>query len=90
MVAHAWMHLWSMSVAIPKLQAIAGAIEGEKAAAAAKENAEAAYYYGKILSGKFYLTNEIKHLDGYLAYINEGAATVNDVFDEIFTGALTQ
>ncbi|MBN1665308.1 MAG: acyl-CoA dehydrogenase [Deltaproteobacteria bacterium] len=90
MTAHAWMHLWSMSVAVPKLKAIAGDIDGEKAAAAAKDNAEAAYYYGKILSGKFYLTNEIKHLDGYLAYIDAGGATVNDVFEDIFTGALLQ
>jgi hypothetical protein len=90
MVAHAWMHLWSMSVAVPKLRAIAGDIAGEKAAAAAKDNAEAAYYYGKILSGKFYLTNEIKHLDGYLAYIDAGGATVNEGFEDIFTGALAQ
>jgi hypothetical protein len=90
MVAHAGMHLWSLSVAVPKLKAIAGAITGEKAMAAAQDNAEAAYYYGKILSGKFYLTNEIKHLDGYLAYIDAGGDTVNDGFDAIFTGALAQ
>ncbi|MBN1380977.1 MAG: acyl-CoA dehydrogenase [Deltaproteobacteria bacterium] len=90
MVAHAWMHLWSLSIAVPKLKAVAEDITGEKAMAAAKDNEEAAYYYGKILSAKFYLTNEIKHLDGYLAYINAGGTTVNEGVEEIFTGALSQ
>ncbi len=88
-VAHAWMHLWSMTIAIPKLKAIAGDITGEKVVATVKDNAEAAFYYGKILSDKFYLGTELKHLYGYLAYITEGeTAAVNDCFEDIFTGAL--
>lgn len=91
MVAHAWMHLWSMTVAIPKLKAIAGDIAGEKVAAVVKDNAEAAFYYGKILSDKFYLGTELKHLAGYLDYITAGEpAGVNECFEEIFTGALVQ
>ncbi len=91
MVAHAWMHLWSMTVAIPKLKAIAGDIAGDKVVAAVKDNAEAAFYYGKILSDKFYLGTELKHLTGYLDYITAGEpAAVNECFDEIFTGALPQ
>ncbi len=91
MVAHAWMHLWSMTVAIPKLKAIAGDIAGEKVVAVVKDNAEAAFYYGKILSNKFYLGTELKHLTGYLDYITAGeAAAVNGCFEEIFTGALPQ
>jgi hypothetical protein len=91
MVAHAWMHLWSMSVAIPKLKAIAGDIVGEAVMAVAKENAEAAFYCGKILSDRFYLGTELKHLYGYLDYITAGeTATVNECFENIFTGALSQ
>jgi len=91
MVAHAWMHLLSMTVAIPKLQAIAGDIAGEKAVATAKDNAEAAYYLGKIQSDKFYLGTELKHLYGYLEYIESGEpAAVNECFEDIFTGALPQ
>lgn len=41
-------------------------VSGEKVVAAARENAEAAFYCGKILSGKFYLGAELKHLYGYL------------------------
>ena len=91
MVAHAWMHLWSMTIALPKLKAIAGDISGKKVIATVKDNAEAAFYYGKILSDKFYLGTELKHLTGYLDYITAGEpATVNECFEEIFTGALVQ
>jgi alkylation response protein AidB-like acyl-CoA dehydrogenase len=91
MVAHAWMHLWSMTVAVPKLKGIAGDIEGEKVAAVVKDNAEAAFYYGKILSNKFYLSTELRHLYGYLEYITGGdPVAVNECFEEVFTGALPQ
>ncbi len=91
MVAHAWMHLWSMTIAIPKLKAIAGDVTGEKVVAAAKDNTEAAFYYGKILSDQFYLGTELNHLYGYLEYIKDGEpSSVLACFDEIFTGALPQ
>jgi hypothetical protein len=54
-------------------------VSGEKVMAAARENAEAAFYCGKILSGKLYLSNELKQLCGYLDYITVGEpATVNE------------
>ncbi len=90
MVAHAWMHLWSMTVAVPKLKAIAGDSAGEKVAALAKDNTEVAFYLGKVLSDKFYLGTELKHLTGYLDYILSGETTVNECFEDIFTGALLQ
>jgi hypothetical protein len=90
MVAHAWMHLWSMTIAIPKLKAIAGDIAGEKVVAAVKDNPEAAFYYGKILSARFYLGTELLHLYGFLDYIGAGEPAVGESFEEIFTGALPQ
>ncbi len=90
MLAHAWMHLWSMTIAVPKLKAIAGDIAGEKVVAKVKDNAEAAFYYGKILSDRFYLGTEIKHLYGYLDYITAGEQAVGESFEDVFTGALAQ
>ena len=88
MVAHAWMHLWSMTVAIPKLKALTGDLALE---AVVKDNAEAAFYCGKILSDQFYIGTELKHLHGYLDYIMTGdPAVVNGCSEEIFTGALPQ
>lgn len=90
MLAHAWVHLWSMSIAISRLKTIAGDVTPEKVVAAAKENSEAAFYYGKILSAKFYLGSELKHLYGYLDYITSGETAVNETFEDVFTGALLQ
>ncbi|HDS05819.1 MAG TPA: acyl-CoA dehydrogenase [Deltaproteobacteria bacterium] len=90
MLAHAWMHLWSLTITVPKLKEIAGDISGEKALSKAKDNAEAAYYYGRILSARYYLGSEFKHFEGYLNYITSGEQAVIEAFDEIFTGALPQ
>jgi alkylation response protein AidB-like acyl-CoA dehydrogenase len=90
MLAHAWMHLWSLTLAIPKLKAIAGDISGEKVVNIVKDNSEAAYYYGKVLSGRFYLGAEFKHYSGFLDYITSGEGAVVESFEDIFTGALAQ
>ena len=90
MVAHAWMHLWSLSIATPKLKAIAGDVAGEKVVAKVKDNAEAAFYYGKVLSDRFYLGSELKHLYGFLDYITAGESAVGESFEDVFTGALAQ
>jgi len=88
MVAHAWMHLWSMTAAIPKLKALTGDLALE---AVVKDNTEAAFYCGKILSDQCYIGTELKHLHGYLDYIMTGEpAVVNGCSEEIFTGALPQ
>lgn len=89
-LAHAWMHLWSLTITIPKLKAIAGDVSGEKVVSMVKDNAEAAFYYGRILSARFYLGSEFGHFQGYLDYITSGEQAVVEAFDEIFTGALPQ
>lgn len=59
--------------------------------AVAKDNTEAAFYYGKILSDQFYIGTGLKHLHGVLDYITTGEpAIVNGCLEEIFTGALPQ
>ena len=90
MVAHAWMHLWSMSIAVAKLKAIAGEATGDKLTTVVQNDAEAAFYLGKILSDRFYLGTELKHLYGYLDYITSGEAAVGEAFEDVFIGALAQ
>ncbi|MCP4135622.1 MAG: acyl-CoA dehydrogenase [bacterium] len=87
MLSYAWMHLWSLSIATPKLDAITGGASGEKLNSIVKENSEAAYYYGKVLSGRFYLGKEFKTYPGKLDYILSNDSAVEDSFEEIFTGA---
>ncbi len=90
MLAHAWMHLWSLTITVPKLKAIAGDISGEKVVNIVKDNSEAAYYYGRILSARYYLGAEFKHYYGYLDYITSGEQAVVEAFEDVFTGALAQ
>ncbi len=87
MLAHGWMHLWSLSAAMPKLQELAGSLEGAELEAKVKGNPELAYYYGKVLSGRFYLGTEFKKFNGILDYILSGENAVAESFGEIFTGA---
>lgn len=90
MLAHAWMHLWSLTLTIPKLKAIAKDISGEKVVNIVKDNSEAAYYYGRILSARYYLGAEFKHYPGYLDYIISGEQAVVESFEDVFTGVLAQ
>lgn len=90
MLAHAWMHLWALSIAVPKLQAITGEINVDKLNSIIKDNSEAAYYYGKILSARFFLGSEFQHYFGFLNYILAGEQAVVESSESIFTGALAQ
>ena len=90
MLAHAWMHLWSLSLAIPKFKAIAGDATGDALQALIRDNADTAYYYGKILSGQFFLGFEFNHFSGYADYIISGESAVEEAFEDVFTGAPLQ
>jgi alkylation response protein AidB-like acyl-CoA dehydrogenase len=88
MLSHAWMHLWALSLCIPKLKEIAGATSGDKSQAKAKDNPDAAYYYGKVLSSRFYLGSEFNKYFALIDYITSGETAVIECIDEIYTGAL--
>ena len=87
MLAHAWMHLWSLSICGPKLDELAGGATGEKLEETARDNKEAAYYHGKALSGRFYLGSEFPKFFGLVDGIMTGEGAVAESFAEIFTGA---
>jgi alkylation response protein AidB-like acyl-CoA dehydrogenase len=88
MLSHAWMHLWSLTLCLPKLKEIAGSTSGAHADAKAKDNPEAAFYYGKVLSSRYYLGSEFNKYFGLLEYITSGETAVIECVDEIYTGAL--
>ena len=90
MLAHAWMHLWSLSICVPKLKEAAGGATGDALNELVKDKPEAAFYYGKILSSRFYLGTEFKKYFGYVDYITSGERAVTESTEEIFTGALEE
>ncbi len=90
MLAHAWMHLWSLSICVPKLKEATGGVTGDALNMVVKEKPEAAFYHGKVLSSRFYLGTEFKKYFGYIDYITSGEKAVTESTEEIFTGALEE
>ena len=86
----AWLHLWSMTITIPKMKAILDDAKGEARQKIVSENNEAAYYSGRVLSSQFFIGAEYPKYFGKMECImlNEGAA-IKAVSDN-FTGALKE
>ena len=86
----AWLHLWSMTITIPKSKALLGEAKGAERQKLLAENPEAAYYSGRVLSSQFFIGSEFPKFFGQLECImnNEGAAIKVDSAN--FTGALAE
>jgi hypothetical protein len=87
MLSYAWMHLWSLSLCIPKLKEITGDAKGEDLENIIKNNVEAAFYHGKILSARFYIGSEFNKFFGQVDYLLSDETAVIEAMEEIFTGA---
>jgi len=55
MLAHAWLHLWSLTVATKKMRELVGTLKGEERDKFLHENLEAAFYSGKVLASQYYI-----------------------------------
>jgi alkylation response protein AidB-like acyl-CoA dehydrogenase len=86
----AWLHLWSLTISIPKMKAILGEAKGEERQKILSENSEAAYYSGRVLSSQFYIGAEFPKYFGKIESLmsNENAAI--KVSAENFTGVLKE
>ena len=90
MMSLAWMHLWSLTISIPKMKDIVGDVKGEEREKLLNENGEAAYYSGKVLSSQFYLGAEFsKYFGSIEALLFNETATIK-ASDPVFTGALEE
>ncbi len=85
--SYAWMHLRALTIAIPQLDKISGGARDSKLDEVVKDNIEAAFYHGVILSSRFYIGSEFNKFEGYLNYIKSGERAVEESSVEIFTGA---
>ncbi len=90
LLALAWLHLWSLTVAEPKLKTILGDATGDARAALVRDNLEAAFYSGKVLSSQFFLRSEFPKFFGRIEALMNNDAAVIKASDEIFTGALME
>ncbi len=87
MMSLAWMHLWSLTLCIPKMKSLVGDAKGEDREKLLNDNAEAAYYSGKVLSSQFYLGAEFPKFFGRADAILFGETSPVKASDAVFTGA---
>jgi alkylation response protein AidB-like acyl-CoA dehydrogenase len=86
----AWLHLWSLTVSIPKMKAILGDAKGDERQKMISENSEAAYYSGRVLSSQFYIGSEFPKYFGKMECILGNETAAIKVAPENFTGALKE
>jgi alkylation response protein AidB-like acyl-CoA dehydrogenase len=90
MLTLAWLHLWAMTLTIPKMKALVGEKKGEERDAFLSENEEASYYSGKVLSSQFYLGAEFPKFFGKIDAILFNETAIIKASKDIFTGALLE
>ena len=86
----AWLHLWSLTVSVPKMKAIFGDAKGDDRQKMISENSEAAYYSGRVLSSQFYIGSEFPKYFGKMECILGNETAAIKVAPENFTGALKE
>jgi alkylation response protein AidB-like acyl-CoA dehydrogenase len=86
----AWLHLWSMTITIPKMKALVGALKGADRRKLLADNAEAAYYSGRVLSSQFFIASEFPKFFGSTECIMNNDATSIVASSDVFTGALRE
>jgi alkylation response protein AidB-like acyl-CoA dehydrogenase len=86
-LTYAWMHLWGLTVAIPKMKELVGHRKGEERENFLSDNLEAAFYSGRVLSGQYYLNSEFHKFFGIAEELLAGETAVIKASDPIFSGA---
>ncbi len=87
MLVMAWLHLWSLTLTLPRMQELMGARKGEEREAFLRDNDEAAYYSGKVLSSQFYIGSEFPKYFGRIESLLSDESSVIKVSDAVFTGS---
>lgn len=85
----AWLHLWQAGVAREKLDILCRehGVEAADAAAVnalAKDNAEAAFYSGKIYSARYFIKHILPEIDGTVRAIQNGDISPMEIAEEAF------
>jgi hypothetical protein len=86
----AWLHLWSMTITIPKMKALVGDLKGADRKRLLADNAEAAYYSGRVLSSQFYIASEFPKFFGKVECIMNNDISAIVASADVFTGALKE
>lgn len=85
-----WMHLWSLTICLPKMKELVGDAKGEEREKILEQNNEAAFYAGKVISSQFWLGTELTKTFGKIQSFMFGDTSVIKSSGHIFTGALDE
>jgi len=81
-----WMHLWQMTICIRSLGEYTADFDNDKIDEIIKKKKEAAFYYGKILSGRFYIDTMLQQTMGKLQGITADADPILRVSKRALAG----
>ncbi len=89
-LALAWVHLWSLTLTVPKMKEIIGDKKGADRDKLLEDNMEAAYYSGKVLSSQSFIGTELPKFFGMAEAILFDDASVVKATQPIFSGTLDE
>jgi len=69
-----WLHLWQLTIAYPRLQAL----ENKKK--------DGAFYYGKVTGAQFFIDTLLRRTKGKIEELKSDADPVINIFDKSFSG----
>lgn len=85
-VVLAWLHLWQLVIAQPKLDAaIGGKSKADGLKALSRKKADA-FYYGKVSSARYFIGTLLKRTLGKLDELTSDADPVVEMIDKAFSG----
>ncbi len=90
MLVLAWLHLWSLTITMPKMKELVGDTKGEERQKLIDDNQEAAYYSGRVLSSQFYIGAEFPKYFGKMECILNNELAAIKTSSATFTGALEE
>jgi hypothetical protein len=88
MLAITWMHVWSLAVAFPKMKSFTGDLKDAELKKFLAENSEAAFYYSRVLTSRFFITEEFPQFFGMMDALSGDEWTVLEAGDEAFPGTV--
>jgi hypothetical protein len=90
LLTYGWMHLKGLIRACPEKERLTGNLKPEELEAFLEDNNEAAFYTGRVLSGRFYLGTEILRFFSLAEYILSGETAVTEASAPVFTGVVKE
>ncbi len=81
-----WLHLWQLTIANPKVAELVGSRPAAEAQAMLRGKKAGAFYYGKVLSSRFYIDCMLKRTLGKLEELKADPAPVLQVMAEALAG----